>query len=65
MRAVIAGSMSGGTQSTACGSALGLSEDLATSRYFRRADGTWRQHHHHGSIDDPEALARYQAAVRG
>lgn len=38
---------------------------IRTSRYFRRADGTWRQHHHHGSIDDPEALARYQAAVRG
>jgi hypothetical protein len=25
----------------------------------------WRQAHHHGSIDDPELLARYQAAVAG
>jgi ketosteroid isomerase-like protein len=41
--------------------------DLAirTSRIFRRIEGAWRQVHHHGSIDDPELLARYQRAVLG
>jgi ketosteroid isomerase-like protein len=45
----------------------GLELDLAirTSRLFRRDhSGRWRQAHHHGSIDDPDLLARYQAAVR-
>jgi hypothetical protein len=37
---------------------------IRTSRWFRRVDGRWRQLHHHGSIDDAELLARYQAAVR-
>ncbi|MCB2186041.1 MAG: nuclear transport factor 2 family protein [Deltaproteobacteria bacterium] len=37
---------------------------IRTSRIFRRLDGAWRQVHHHGSIDDPELLARYQAAVK-
>jgi ketosteroid isomerase-like protein len=39
--------------------------DLAirTSRIFRRADGRWRQVHHHGSIDDPHLLSAYQKAV--
>ena len=37
---------------------------IRTTRLFRRADGRWRQIHHHGSIDDPDMLARYQAAVR-
>ena len=27
-------------------------------------DGQWLQVHHHGSIDDPTLLARYQTAVR-
>lgn len=36
---------------------------IRTSRWFRRVDGRWRQLHHHGSIDEPELLARYQAAV--
>lgn len=41
--------------------------DLAirTSRIYRSVDGQWRQVHHHGSIDDPDLLARYQHAVRG
>ena len=41
--------------------------DLAirTSRIYRRANGTWRQIHHHGSIDEPGLLQRYQAAVLG
>ncbi|TDR87169.1 YybH family protein [Enterovirga rhinocerotis] len=37
---------------------------IRTSRWFRLVDGRWRQIHHHGSIEDPELLARYQAAVR-
>lgn len=41
--------------------------DLAirTSRVFRRIAGAWRQTHHHGSIDDPALLTRYQRAVLG
>jgi len=44
----------------------GVSLDLKirTSRLFRLVDGRWRQIHHHGSIEDAELLARYQAAVR-
>lgn len=38
---------------------------IRTTRLFRRAaDGTWKQIHHHGSIDDPQLLATYQASVR-
>ena len=28
-------------------------------------DGRWQQVHHHGSIDDPDLLSRYQRAVLG
>lgn len=44
----------------------GVALDLAirTTRVFRLSDGRWRQVHHHGSIEDPELLAAYQAAVR-
>ncbi|MFQ5508533.1 MAG: YybH family protein [Leptospirillia bacterium] len=45
------------------GSPLPLS--IRTSRIFAYIDGRWRQVHHHGSIDDAELLAKYQAAVRG
>ncbi|EPR37675.1 hypothetical protein dsx2_0607 [Desulfovibrio sp. X2] len=38
---------------------------IRTTRVFRLAGGRWRQVHHHGSIDDPKLLARYQAAVAG
>jgi len=38
---------------------------IRTSRIFRLIDGQWKQVHHHGSIDDPELLARYQSAVKG
>ncbi len=38
---------------------------IRTSRIFKLFDGQWRQVHHHGSIDDPELLARYQSAVKG
>lgn len=37
---------------------------IRTTRIFAY-DGTWRQIHHHGSIDDAELLAAYQDAVRG
>jgi ketosteroid isomerase-like protein len=44
---------------------LQLELNIRTSRLFRRDDsGHWRQVHHHGSIDDPQLLADYQAAVR-
>jgi ketosteroid isomerase-like protein len=36
---------------------------IRTSRVYRREAGRWRQIHHHGSIEDPELLARYRAAV--
>lgn len=36
---------------------------IRTSRIYRQCDGQWRQLHHHGSIDMPENLAIYQAAV--
>lgn len=38
---------------------------IRTSRIFRRIEGAWRQVHHHGSIDDPALLVRYQRAVLG
>ena len=38
---------------------------IRTSRIFRKVDGRWKQLHHHGSIEDPQLLARYQAAVSG
>jgi ketosteroid isomerase-like protein len=39
---------------------------IRTSRVFtwHPDQGSWLQTHHHGSIDDPEALAAYQAAAR-
>ncbi|QXE91228.1 nuclear transport factor 2 family protein [Geomonas subterranea] len=41
-----------------------LSMAIRTTRIFTHRDGRWQQVHHHGSIDDPDLLARYQAAVR-
>lgn len=38
---------------------------IRTSRIFRKINGRWRQVHHHGSIEDPQLLARYQGAVIG
>ena len=37
---------------------------IRTSRVFRKYNGRWRQVHHHGSIEDPTLLERYQQAVR-
>lgn len=39
--------------------------EIRTTRYFRYHDGRWQQYHHHGSIDDPDALRAYQQAVIG
>lgn len=38
---------------------------IRTSRIFRKIGGFWKQVHHHGSIEDPQLLARYQSAVWG
>jgi ketosteroid isomerase-like protein len=38
---------------------------IRSTRLFRRSDKRWRQVHHHGSIDDPALLQRYQELVRG
>lgn len=38
---------------------------IRTTRVFRKLNGRWRQVHHHGSIDDPRSLERYQEAVLG
>ncbi|MCL5059348.1 MAG: nuclear transport factor 2 family protein [Candidatus Thermoplasmatota archaeon] len=38
---------------------------IRTSRVFRQFAGRWKQVHHHGSIEDPDLLARYQSAVLG
>ena len=41
--------------------------DLAirTTRLFTREGSGWRQLHHHGSIDDPQMLSKYQKLVLG
>ena len=49
---------------------LKLKEDkivlaIRTSRIFKRAGECWKQVHHHGSIEDPLLLERYQSAVLG
>jgi hypothetical protein len=36
---------------------------IRTSRIFIKVDGEWRQIHHHGSIDNPELLKKYQEAI--
>lgn len=38
---------------------------IRTSRIYRRENSRWLQIHHHGSIEDPDLLARYRAAVLG
>jgi ketosteroid isomerase-like protein len=41
-----------------------ISLAIRTTRLFHRVDVSWRQVHHHGSIEEPEMLAIYLAAVR-
>ncbi|SDI97652.1 SnoaL-like domain-containing protein [Bradyrhizobium sp. Rc2d] len=36
-----------------------------TTRWFTRMNGVWRQLHHHGSIEEPALLAKYQRAIFG
>lgn len=36
---------------------------IRTTRYLGHLGGRWSQLHHHGSIDDPDALRAYQRAV--
>jgi len=45
----------------AAGTELALA--IRMSRIFQKIDGRWRQVHHHGSIDDPALLERYQRSV--
>lgn len=52
-----------GSYTTADGTSTPL--EIRTSRYLRYNEGRWAQFHHHGSIDDPRALADYQQAVNG
>ena len=37
---------------------------IRTTRIFVNHDGNWKQIHHHGSIDAPDLLHRYQQAIR-
>lgn len=37
--------------------------EIRTSRIFERIDNQWRQVHHHGSIENPELLHKYQSAI--
>ncbi len=46
------------------GENLSLELKFRTSRLFRYSRGRWRQVHHHGSIENPEHLLRYQAAIQ-
>jgi len=39
--------------------------EIRTTRFFSYDDGRWAQAHHHGSIDNAEALTAYQQAVGG
>jgi len=36
---------------------------IRTSRIFKRVGQVWQQVHHHGSIEDPQLLARYQSSL--
>ncbi len=38
---------------------------IRTSRIFKLVNNEWKQVHHHGSIEDPTLLDRYQKAVKG
>lgn len=37
---------------------------IRTSRIYQMHNGRWKQVHHHGSIDDPQLLERYQNSVQ-
>jgi SnoaL-like domain len=46
-----------------CRDELTLELAIRTSRTFVLSKGHYRQLHHHGSIENPDLLARYQAAL--
>lgn len=37
--------------------------NIRTTRIFIKINGSWKQAHHHGSIDDPELLRTYQKTI--
>lgn len=37
---------------------------IRTTRIFKKINGVWKQIHHHGSIDEPELLKKYQTALQ-
>jgi len=41
-----------------------LNMAIRTTRIFRMMDGRWQQVHHHGSIEDPDLLDKYQKVVK-
>jgi hypothetical protein len=40
-----------------------LEFEIRTSRFYNWRGGAWRQQHYHGSIDEPDMLARYHSLV--
>ncbi len=44
--------------------AVKLNLMIRTTRLYKRIDGEWKQIHHHGSIDDPDLLKKYQTLLR-
>ena len=54
----------GRERGTLLGDGPALELKIRTTRVFRFTAGRWRQVHHHGSIENPEILLRYQAAIR-
>ncbi|MBN4054817.1 nuclear transport factor 2 family protein [Nitrospira defluvii] len=38
---------------------------IRTSRIFRKIEERWRQVHHHGSIENPQLLTKYQSIILG
>ena len=38
---------------------------IRTSRVFKRVGDTWKQVHHHGSIENPDLLQKYQSIILG
>jgi hypothetical protein len=38
---------------------------IRTSRIFQKIGRSWKQVHHHGSIENPKLLEQYQSAVMG
>lgn len=37
---------------------------IRTSRIYKKINNEWKQVHHHGSIDNPELLGKYQTMVK-